>query len=162
MISNKQSGKVHTLPLTPVTSAAEHISLYNIFYILCVKFVNFMSNPCLRPSRLFHCCLAFHSSIETWMPRFGPGHGAPTSGYRVDAAWRWKITVDKTLRAELRRTVRREDDGAPRASRRARAGGIPRSTRTVRSWPGHACSGGLVRLLQVFAPSLNGWNRRDG
>ena len=36
MISNKQSGKVHTLPLTPVTSAAEHISLYNIFYILCV------------------------------------------------------------------------------------------------------------------------------
>ncbi len=41
------------------------------------------------------------------MPRFGPGHGASTGGYREDVAWRRSITVNKTLRAELRRTGRR-------------------------------------------------------
>ncbi len=40
MTSNKQSGKVHTLPSTPVTSAAEYISLYSIYIYFVLYFFN--------------------------------------------------------------------------------------------------------------------------
>ena len=124
MISNKQSGKVHTLPLTPVTSAAEHISLYNIFYILCVIYF-------MRKIRQFHVeSVSSSLTLVSLLPRVPLKHRNLDAAIRA-GSWSADQWLSSGRRLALENnggqdiTGRTSEDGP--TGRRRRAARIPKS-----------------------------------